>query len=134
MFFKFKQGMGGSHTETINGELITYESKDNPVIESNSDLSKSLPDKFEKTDAPKKSASPKTEAPADEDSEEFEDERGENVTEKYKAAIDTDFQIFKTDEGLFVADPYDPESMLNDEPLKGGQIASFIRKQLTDEE
>ena len=153
MYFKLKKGTGNHTQRNKKGELVTYTSAGGEVIESDIDLTKKYPEKFEKVEIPgievskkevEEAAKKGAEGIADpnkEDEDNFdedeEDEReplGKDVTSKFPIAKEQDFKVFyKKGKGFFVTEADDEFTALNKKGLKKVDVESFIEEQLEDE-
>ncbi len=124
------------------------------VIESDVNLSAVFRGKFELVQEPlltvaapaptpekkqEKEPEPEPEPDADEqdaegeeakEEEESEPLEGKDVTASFKIAVDEDFQVIENEQGFWVYDADEPDTVLNKEALKKTQVRSFIRNHL----
>jgi len=156
MFFRLKEKVGNhAETDPKTGLPIVYKPGD--VIESDTDLAKNWPDKFDRVKVGPSEDTPdedeadiqaaaeegaKDVTPPDEDEDEdFDDEEeekvplGKDVTEKFPRAEEEELKVFyKKGKGFFVTETEDPFTALNEKKLKKAQVEDFIDEYLDDEE
>ena len=58
---------------------------------------------------------------------------GDDITVRYKTAKTNNLLVFKDDKDFFVAKEEDPETSLNDNPLKRSEVIGFIEDLLKKE-
>ena len=133
MFFKLKPGAGNHSEKDENGKIVVYKSEDDGVIESENDLVKMFPNKFERVTENLTEPEPKEEPPVEPEPEP-EGPLGKNVTDEFKRAQNEDFLVFRSEDGVFVAEADEPDEALNDEPLEDSRKAvnAFIKKYLKE--
>lgn len=139
MYFKLRPGAGNHTEKDENGKEITYESKDETVIESDKDLCAMFVNKFDKVDIEtvssikKKTAKKKTtKKPAKKEPEEVINPLGRDVTEQFPKAEEEDLKVFQTGDAFSVVETDEPDKPVHDKPLKKKDVIPFIDKYLED--
>lgn len=105
------------------------------IVESNSDLTQRFPLKFERltasevVEAPSRAVPIPSEAPVAVPSAKGGGMTpfGEDVSEDFPIAGESDLQVFQKGTSLFVVDPDQPAKALNPKALKGTEVSKFIR-------
>ena len=150
MYFKLLPKTG-SHSESgPSGKVVTYIASDGKVIESENDLVKMFPEKFEKVNvsgAPElptveqkapvlplaslqETASKKAKGAKVSKEVLAESKLGRDVTKRFPHADEEDFKVFSTGGEFFVVEVDEPDIALNPQPLKRGQVEAFVDKYL----
>ena len=157
MYFKLKPKVGNHAHRDPEGKITVYHAADENVIESDIDLAKIFPHKFEKVDSnlsedtsePKKTEVEKAaEAGADgaadptkkssrksrkEEEKKEANPLGEEVTSEFPKAVEEDFKVFSANgKGFMVVEPDEPTVPLHKELLPQEGVAPFIDKYLTE--
>lgn len=108
------------------------------VVESNSDLTQRFPLKFERltasevVEAPSRAVPVPSEAPAAVPSAKGGEMSpfGEDVSEDFPIAGESDLRVYQKGTSFFVVDPDDADEALNPKALKGPEVAKFIKTYL----
>lgn len=145
MKFRLKPNTGSHAGPGEGGKFKTYKPGD--TVESEQDLCKVFPNKFERIpDEAPSSFSPSTEEQkaavskaakkgakgvAPPETEEPEpNPLGRDVTKRFPTAQEEDFQVFADGGAFSVVEADDPTEALNDKPLKRKDVEPFIRQYL----
>jgi len=150
MYFKLLPKVGNhAQKDPKTGKVTIYKSEDGCVIESDSDLVKKFPGKFERV----KAFDPAAEAAAQTEEEEVEEAPqpsapsnkkpakkttkpkksvGKDVTEKFPEAKEEDFKVFLKGSAYVVTEADDPSVPLNKKLLKKKEVMSFIKEYLEE--
>lgn len=114
----------------------TYQKGD--IVTSNADLTQRFPLKFEKlesepvTVAPSRAVSAPSEAPVVPSTPKAGSTSpfGEDVSEDFPIAGESDLRVYQKGTSFFVVDPDDADTALNPKALKGPEVAKFIKNYL----
>ena len=150
MYFKLKRKAGNHSQKDKNGKAVVYVAKDGNVIESENDLIKMFPGKFElvevvtapvevvksaenkKSDVQKivEKVAKDISAPVKKEEKKAEP-IGKDVTEKHPLAEEQDFKVFYVKgKGYFVTEADDDSVALNKKGIKKEKVEAFIKKYL----
>jgi len=146
MYFKLLPKTG-SHSESgPSGKVVTYIASDGKVIESENDLVKMFPEKFEKVNVsgapelptveqkapvlPPQSTAPTSKKVKASKEVLVESKLGRDVTKRFPHASEENFMVFSTGGEFFVVEVDEPDIALNPQPLKRGQVEAFVDKYL----
>jgi len=129
----------GNHTQRDKaGELVTITAEGGEIIETEDDLCKMFPGKFEEVKIPESQAKKeKTEDTKSKPKKKIVKKKkkslGRDVTEKFEVAEEEDFKVFyATGRGYFVAEAEDPTTSLNEKGLKKASVEKYIKKYLKE--
>ena len=119
---KFKL-LGGTHSEPkldsklpLGKEFVTY--RKGAIIESDRDLVADFPNKFERVRR------------GDPDAPDV-DPNGEDVTEFFRTAEGTDYQVFKSGHSYIIIDKTNPGTPVNKKPLTSkGEVVAYLKKKV----
>lgn len=158
MYFKLLPKAGSHAEKGPSKKAVIYKASEGNVIETENDLVKMFPGKFERVEVtgspvrPIVEAKVKAPAPAPattqpsvpasskkaKDAKEtkaveevsVESKLGRDVTKRFPHALEEDFKVFSTGGEFFVTEADEIDKALNDKPLKKGQVEAFVDKYL----
>ena len=106
------------------------------IVESAGDLSVAFPAKFEKIQASAEVTAARSAAktapvvPSSAPGGEVSSPFGEDVSEDFPTAVESDLKVFQKGSGFFVVDMDSPDESLNPKALKGPEVNKFIKAHL----
>lgn len=120
--FKLRHG-AGSHSEMIDGELVTFKAKDDDIIDVAKDLVKMFPLKFEEviTPQPVKRKRRKS-APSQ--------ALGKDVTKRFTIAVEEGIKVFCKGDDFFITEPDTPNKPIHDGSKTRTEVKTTIREYL----
>jgi len=119
MYFRLLPKVGGHAFVDPSGKTVFLKASEGVVIESEVDLFKLFPNKFERVEAPAGPASapvgPSPVSPL-----------GRDVTQRFPLAVEHGFKVFADGGAFVVVEADDPGVVLHEKPLKRKDVGSFI--------